>query len=151
MAGLFRSPFFVSDSSRLYQCVPEKVSPPRSKRFNGQSLSYHWCLERKVEYPVTWQTCSTKMTQSGSIMSIGSTYTTGTYHIFSRDGASNYYRSFEPPRCTNVQAGDTIAWRAESYSYSNRLCFSNTPCPSSKTPTTSRDNVGWIGKFFDCN
>ena len=142
------SPFLVS-SSGGYQCIPKETSSPKTKNINGQVLSYDWCLHRNVGFPIQLQSCSTKITQSGSIMSVGTTYSTGVYHIRSPHGTSKYFSNYKPPSCTNVEAGDAIAWMAKSYSWSNRLCFSQTPCHAA-TPKASRNSDGWIGKFFDC-
>ena len=131
------------------QCLPVQQSRT-SKIVNGQYVYYDWCLKRNaVMYPSSTKTCAEQMRSSGSIMSIGGGYDTGVYTIRSQyGGASKYYSSTEPPYCTNVNVGDKITWSAKSYTFSNKLCFSSTKCPSTTTTKTTSSSW-WIGKFFD--
>lgn len=128
-------------------CKTDKLPYEKSKEINGDYIDYAWCIDRTVPAPGVMSSCSALISKSGSIFSTGGSFSTGIYSIKSDDGYTRYESSFKAPYCVTVESGDTLSWRAISYSFSNQLCFSDQRCPSSTTPSSPA--YIWFGEFLD--
>ena len=123
-------------------CIIDELPYQKSEDINGVLMNYKWCFKRNYLVQRGRQSCSTTLTRSGSIMSVGgsNSYSTGSYNIQSRNHISKYSSGSKAPNCVTVESGDLLSWEAWAYSNSNKLCFSKSHCPASTTPSASSKN-----------